>query len=642
MRQIAEALRDRGLKVWLDEWELIPGRQWIHDLEQAIQNTQAMAVCIGGDGVGPWERPELEAALLESVGRGLPVIPIPLPGSPEDLNLPLFLKRFTWVDLREGITSDGLDRLVWGATGKKPRPRAPRLHNLPFLSLGALFGGREEDLQKLEIFGQVPSQATEIVQAQAIHGFGGIGKTQLAVEYAWRSGDLYSAILFVVADSPPSLNANLAALAGPNLLNLLEWQAQTREEVVGAVLRWLREHSRWLLILDNVDTDESSQAVMNLLPQLTKGHVIITSRRTHWRLNIEKQLIEKLSQSASTTFLLQRTKRGRASAVDDSQKALELAAILDGLPLALEQAGAYIAYHQISFADYLGAWEHAREEVLSWWDGTIMQYPVPLAVTWQKTFSSLGLTSRAILRLTAYFATESIPEELVEKQNALMIEAVEILCGETGEADNFQTPKAALAELSNFSMISRSEQKFIVHRMLQEVLRTRIPPEKQRLWVEKASRMVSCFLPPNPEDIKEWPICDILSAHAAQVAKYADSFGISEPTAQIMGWLGTLLKAKGVSLSQDPLKALALYAEAEPFMRRALSISQEIGGPTHPSVASYLSNLVTLLVKTDRAAEAEVLMSQFQPSDGPEVPADKDTNMESNEDIKNSGGLPLG
>ena len=121
------------------------------------------------------------------------------------------------MDLSGGITEDGLDRLEWGITGEKPTrkekppsPAGPHIHNLPFLPLGDLFTGRDEELRTLEtnLAGSTP--ATAITQTQAIHGLGGIGKTRLAVEYAWRSGDRYDAALFVVADSPEALRSGLA------------------------------------------------------------------------------------------------------------------------------------------------------------------------------------------------------------------------------------------------------------------------------------------------------------------------------------------------------------------------------------------------------------------------------------------------
>ena len=120
VHQIAKTLKSRGLNVWLDEWELVPGRPWQDALEEVIATTKSAAVLVGANGLGPWEVPEVRGCLSEFVKRKLPVIPVLLPGAPRGVELPLFLKQFQFVDLRAGITEEELDRLVWGITGKKP------------------------------------------------------------------------------------------------------------------------------------------------------------------------------------------------------------------------------------------------------------------------------------------------------------------------------------------------------------------------------------------------------------------------------------------------------------------------------------------------------------------------------------------
>lgn len=122
VRQLAQALQARGLQVWLDEDQLVPGRSWQKALEKIIQTTRTAAVLVGKDGLGPWEIPEMRGCLSEFVNRELPVIPVLLPGAPVEPELPLFLRDFTWVDLRGGLTDAGLDRLKWGITGVKPNP----------------------------------------------------------------------------------------------------------------------------------------------------------------------------------------------------------------------------------------------------------------------------------------------------------------------------------------------------------------------------------------------------------------------------------------------------------------------------------------------------------------------------------------
>jgi TIR domain len=123
VRSIAEDLTLRGMSVWLDEWELVPGRPWQDDVERVIGVAGAAAVLIGNDGVGPWLNGEMRGCLAEFVDRKLPVIPVLLPGAPKKPDLPVFLRQFTWVDLRSGVTPKGLDRLQRGITGRNPSRR---------------------------------------------------------------------------------------------------------------------------------------------------------------------------------------------------------------------------------------------------------------------------------------------------------------------------------------------------------------------------------------------------------------------------------------------------------------------------------------------------------------------------------------
>ena len=146
VRVLAEALRARGLKVWLDEWELVPGQPWQEALEEIIETTRSSAVLVGKDGIGPWQDAEMRGCLSEFVERKLPVIPVLLPGAPEAPRLPFFLKRFTWVDLRGGLTEEGIDRLQWGVTGKRPDPS--KLASIPAKTPEVLLGR----LRRLSIF----------------------------------------------------------------------------------------------------------------------------------------------------------------------------------------------------------------------------------------------------------------------------------------------------------------------------------------------------------------------------------------------------------------------------------------------------------------------------------------------------------
>lgn len=120
VRQLAAALQARGIRVWLDEDQLVPGRPWQQELEKIIQTSRTAVVLVGRDGLGPWEVPEMRACLSQFIKRDMAVIPVLLPGAPVRPPLPLFLQELTWVDLRNGLTDESMDRLEWGITGIKP------------------------------------------------------------------------------------------------------------------------------------------------------------------------------------------------------------------------------------------------------------------------------------------------------------------------------------------------------------------------------------------------------------------------------------------------------------------------------------------------------------------------------------------
>ncbi len=602
VREIAEALRGQGIAPWFDIDELRPGVPWQDELEKAILETPAAAVCVGNHGMGPWQRPEVRACISQMVKRKRPVIPVLLPGAPDEPDIGIFLAENTWVDLRHGITEDGLNRLVWGITGRKPDrrpplpPTGPALHNLPFPTLGSLFTGRDKALKHLEESLAHPGGTAAIVQSEAIYGLGGIGKTRLAVEHAWRCGSRYTAVWFVQADSPENLNRGLGALAGPRLLHLPEWQAP-EPEVVGAVLRWLRDHPGWLVILDNVDTKEAAAAVRDILPALSGGRVLLTSRLSRWPPELRKQELDTMTPDDAVRFLLHRTENERETADDDPAQARRLAEVLDGLPLALEQAAAYIGMNRMRFADYLEEWEKGRAGLIGWYDDQTMRYPAPVAVTWKKTFDQLGTTAGALLRLTAFLAPDPIQVEMFEEGEEFVRQAAALLADETGRQADAVSIQAALADLAAYSMVTREDrQMFMVHRLVQEVMRGQIPGAMRTEWIELSLRVVNRFSPAKSRDVRTWPVWDRLRPHATAAVAWADGACITDLTSRLMNNLGQLLDAKG------------LYGEAEPLMRRALTIDEASFGKDHPRVAVQLNNMALLLQNTNRLAEAEPLM----------------------------------
>lgn len=210
---LAELLRSLGLQPWLDTWELLPGRRWQEAIERGLLKSYSVAVLVGSSGIGPWQEPEMRAVLSESVSRELPVIPVLLPGCPDMPQLPLFLRGFTWVDLRRGFTDDGVARLIWGITGRKPEvhavdPASERDIRAPIArySLDEVF--KTDGMPALtyiepDIYGLVADSVMRPGRHVLVQGSSGSGKTclvrriiqerglLLGENYLWLSGLQY-------------------------------------------------------------------------------------------------------------------------------------------------------------------------------------------------------------------------------------------------------------------------------------------------------------------------------------------------------------------------------------------------------------------------------------------------------------------
>jgi tetratricopeptide (TPR) repeat protein len=478
-----------------------------------------------------------------------------------------------------------------------------RTQNLPYFSIGGLFKGRED------LFGRLESalgagKTTAITQVQAIHGLGGIGKTRLAVEYAWRAleNGQYTAVFFVVAETEGSLHTNLAALASPALLDLPEQNSAEQPIIVEAVLAELGRRADWLMIFDNVDSDEAAGRLhKQVLPRLAGGNVLITSRRSNWPDEVADLSIDKLDEADAAAYLLEKTEGKRAKSAEDEALAKEIARELDGLPVALEQAAAYVCQRRIGFGAYLKDFKESREKVLSWYKGEV-NYPVAVLAAWETTKERLGPCEQGILGMAAFLGPEAIPAGLFESQAKRIEESAGLVLEETaaelkieeGEID----VRDLLAELADWSMINLAEESFTMHRLVQDSIRLSIPEDRRKTWAKLALELVNQHIPsdPPPNDVRSWDIWEPAESHVAAIVAHADDLGIGEPTTRLMNGLGFYFKTR------------ARFDEAEPMYRRALAIDEQSFDEDHPKVAIRLNNLAQLLHDTNRLAEAEPLM----------------------------------
>ncbi len=490
-------------------------------------------------------------------------------------------------ELREAYRKAKLRRATRPPADDAVVHRQPR--NLPFHSLRQLFKGRGLAMAQLrDALAQDHEGIATGVVAKAVHGLGGVGKTRLAIEYAWRHAADYSVLLFVPAETPEKLDAGLAALADREVLDLPQRKAREDEVKIPAVLAWLERHPAWLMILDNVDDKAALKAVAKLLPRLRGGHVLITGRISNFPAGIGKLDLDELDIDDSAAFLMARTNAGRRRADDDDARARDLANELGGLPLGLEQAAAFVDIQRIGFGDYLALWRERRAEVLVWFDKDIMGYnrDVGLAATWKVSVDRLTRDGRCLLERLAFFDEAPIPETFV---NVAIPE---------GTAE-FK-PRAALADLFAYSLVScvpveRAETgaSFMVHRLVQDFTRRELDETRRKTALRGALEWVNVGFADDPQDVRNWPVLDPMAPHVLAVLRECDKASIAEPTTRLMAKLGILLYRK------------SRWREAEPLYRRALAMDEASYGADHPQVATDLNNLALLLNTTNRLAEAE-------------------------------------
>jgi tetratricopeptide repeat protein/uncharacterized protein DUF4062 len=471
-----------------------------------------------------------------------------------------------------------------------------KVNNLPYKSLGSLFRGRDAFLDKIRAtLSQVEYRGhqrlaaiTASDAATAVYGLGGIGKTRAAVEFALRHAEDYTALLFVDAASPASLQQSMAALCGRLILDLPEQAEKEAEVQIGAVLRWLSQHPGWLLIFDSVDTEAAAQAVVDLMGRLQPaGQMLVTSRLSNWPGAVATLALDVLAQDDAAAFLLERTAGRRRPLPNDDAQAHQLAVELGHLALALEQAGAYIARHRLTLTQYLAAWQGSREKVLAWFDARVMQYPASVVATWQTSFDQLDESARRLLNRLAWLAPEPIPEALLD---------VAI----PGEGREDET-REAQARLEAYSLVTRGAQAlvFSVHRLVCDVTRRHMSGGEGDLALREALKWVDAAFAGDPTDVRNWPALDPLVPHARTVAEHGDHVGIIEPTATLMNQLGALLRTK------------ALFAGARPLLERSLAISEKALGSEHPDLYTSLYELavnlqeVVHLVRTGNADVAK-------------------------------------
>jgi tetratricopeptide (TPR) repeat protein len=447
-------------------------------------------------------------------------------------------------------------------------------HNPP-AEQNPYFTGREDLLRTLH---QHLSAGKQVALTQAISGLGGIGKTQAALEYAYRYQRSYHDILWVLADSLETLMTSYAQLA--TLLQLPEQTDQDQNKIIKAVKRWLHEHRGWLLILDNV---EDLSLVSQFVPVNRQGAVLLTTRRQVAEPVAQTIELEILPEKEGATFLLKRAKLlALHNSLDDASDADRATAqaivrVLDGLPLALDQAGAYILETGCDLNDYLDLFQQRQADLLKRRGSVSMDHPVPVTTTFSLAFEKIerdNLTAAELLRLCAFLAPDAIPEEMIMKGKAHLGPILQPLA-----SDPFILNEAIKA-LRTLSLIRRNSRRktFSIHRLVQAVLQQEMGRETYQQWAMKTVQVCAAVFP--DPDVSIWNQCERYLSHALVCAT------LIQQQRMVLSEAPLLLNRAGAYFYQR-----AQHSEAESLALQALAIQEQLLGLKHPDIAASLNNL---------------------------------------------------
>jgi hypothetical protein len=418
----------------------------------------------------------------------------------------------------------------------------------------AFLAGRQELLTELEA--RLTGEDGGGPRVVALCGLGGAGKTSVALEYAHRHLAGVGVAWQLPAEDPAVLTAGFGELAA-------QLGAADGGDPVAAVHAVLADGAApWLLVFDNAP-DRASVAAF--VPPAGPGQVLITSRNQIWPPGQAVE-VAVLDRQVAAEFLIARA--GDA----DRRAALELAAELGGLPLALEQAGAYMQASGRSIAEYLGLFRARRAELLG--KGDPAGYDKRVTTTWAVAFTELGQAGPAagLLRLVACCAAEDIPLHLLLRPGL----AVGDFAGVVGPvlvpllADEL-TRDEAVAGLRRFSLISVPRGGLVsVHRLVQAITMDQLPAQEAEAWLQAAAAVIGAALPGNPEDPGCWPVFAALLPHA-QAALDPASYGMD----QLARYLG----------------ASGSYAAALAVQRQVLHAREETLGAEHPDTLAARGNV---------------------------------------------------
>jgi tetratricopeptide (TPR) repeat protein len=519
---IAQTLEGAGHTTVLQAWDFRPGDNFIQRMDQALGEAErVLAVLSPAYFASEYARDEWTAALVRARGERDRLLPVRI----APCQLPPLLANRVYLDLVGLEEPAAATRLLAGVasdrakpTDRRPYPgghaepggvsfpgQQPAIFEVPprnphFIGRGALLQALREQLGETKV--------GAVVQAGTLSGLGGVGKSQLVVEYAHRYASDYDLVWWIPAEEPATISGRLAQLG--RRLGLAE--LPSLEEQVGMVFDTLGQRDRWLLIYDNA---QQPADLNGRRPPAGGGQVLVTSRNPAWGGIGATVRVNVLARKEAVAFLQLRTGASDQAALE------RLAAALGDLPLALEQAAAYLEETGTTAREYLELLHEHEPQLLAL--GRPVNSEQTIATTWTVSLERLKTEAPAaedLLCLCAFLAPDDVPHALLVDYAERLPER---LARVVGDRLGF---RQVLGALHRYSLVTVTTDALSVHRLVQAVVRHALPPEQATKWAAAALRLVWLGFPGFlAKDVGAWPIGARLLPHALAATDQAEKLG---------------------------------------------------------------------------------------------------------------------
>ncbi|KAG9657517.1 hypothetical protein KCV03_g10180, partial [Aureobasidium melanogenum] len=481
------------------------------------------------------------------------------------------------------------------------------------------FVQRVSDMQKLEeyFFPQQPDLTRR--KMFVVHGLGGIGKTQLCIEFVRRHHEKYSAVFWLDGSSEDALQQSFIDVVAKlpadevqlGLVRAAEQASPDQRLIVRGVLDWLSlaSNQRWLLVIDNVDRDHTTKEkdplaydVEEYLPTADHGNMLITSRLSTLRAPRNSLRLTRVDRDQGRAIL--EATGGETMLAQDKSSIDALLEKLSGLPLALTQAGAYIGQTAVSIVQYLKYYDSTWKDLMERQDEYPLQEYAQRSVltTWKISYEQVKNQSEAasnLLQLWSFLYAGDLWYELVACTEELGSETV-VPSWLTLLAQNKLDFDRALALLIKYSLVEgRTETaSYAMHSVLHSWCRYLAESETEGETIQMLAIHTVGQMVPSKSAKEYWVLQRRLLPHGQAIYTYMRSETEVETDVNET-W--AYEKLAGMFTDQDR------YTEAEEMYERALAGRGKALGPEHTSTLDTVNNLGSLYRRQGRLAEAEAM-----------------------------------